>query len=111
MKKMILTGAFLVFLGISTGTSATSYLCGDHAIRLNLADQTVSITGFSKPQPVETRTLPMRKIKNGFEWTDEPPIKARLNLINMEIRYGFIKDGWVDIRKKRKCARPSILKK
>ena len=111
MKKTILTGAFLVFLGISTSTSATSYLCGDHAIRLNLADQTVSITGFSRPQPVETRTLPMRKIKNGFEWTDEPPIKARLNLINMEIRYGFMKDGWVDIRKKRKCARPSILKK
>ena len=100
-----------IFFGISNSASATSYMCDDQVIRLNLANKTVSITRFSRPQPLGTRTLPVRKIENGFEWIHAGPIKARFNINTMEIRYGFVKDGWVDTRKKRKCARPSILKK
>ena len=51
------------------------------------------------------------KIENGFEWIDKPPIKARLNLIKMELRYGYERNGWIDTSAAQRCVRPSVLKK
>jgi len=90
---------------------AMSYLCGDKAIRLNLNDQSVTISRFGTPHSLSSNTIPTTKIENGFEWIDKPPIRARLNLIKMELRYGYDRNGWIDTSAAQRCVRPSILKK
>ena len=98
-------------LGTSVSANAMSYLCGDKAIRLNLNDQSVTISRFGTPQSLSSNTIPTTKIENGFEWIDKPPIKARLNLIKMELRYGYERNGWIDTSAAQRCVRPSVLKR
>ena len=98
-------------LGTSVSANAMSYLCGDKAVRLNLNDQSVSISIFGTPKPLSSNTKPTSKIENGFESIDNPPIKARLNLMKMELRYGYERNGWIDTSAPQWCVRPSILKR
>ena len=111
MKKLAIALMLLPLFGAPVFGSGLSYLCGDKAIRLNLDNQTVSISRFGTPQQLRTVTIPMQKVENGFEWTDKPPTKARLNLLKMVLRHGYERDGWVDTGKAQKCVRPSILKR
>tara|TARA_A200000113_G_scaffold208900_1_gene207569 strand:- start:561 stop:848 length:288 start_codon:yes stop_codon:yes gene_type:complete len=86
-----LTVALIILLsalGTSVSANAMSYLCGDKAVRLNLNDQSVTISRFGTPEPLSSNTIPISKIENGLEWIDKPPVKATLNLIKMELRYG-----------------------
>ena len=102
---------FLIMIDTTAFAGGLSYLCGDKAIRLNLDNQTVSISRFGTPQMLRTVTIPMQKVENGFEWTDKPPTKVRLNLHKMVLRHGDERDGWVATGKAHKCVRPGILKK
>lgn len=109
-----LTVALIILLsalGTSVSANAMSYLCGDKAVRLNLNDQSVTISRFGTPKPLSSNTIPTSKIENGFEWIDKPPVKARLNLIKMELRYGYERNGWIDTSAPQRCVRPSILKR
>ena len=111
MTRFLGSLLFLILIDTTAFAGGLSYLCGDKAIRLNLDNQTVSISSFGAPQQLRTVTIPMQKVENGFEWTDKPPTKARLNLLKMVLRHGYGRNGWVDTGKAQKCVSPSILKK
>ena len=111
MKRILGSLLFLILIDTTAFAGGLSYLCGDKAIRLSLDNQTVSISRFGAPQQLRTVTIPMQKVENGFEWTDKPPTKARLNLLKMVLRHGYERNGWVDTGKAQKCVRPSILKR
>ena len=67
-----LTVALIILLsalGTSVSANAMWYLCGDKAVRLNLNDQSVSISRFGTPKPLSSNTMPTSKIENGF-WMD-----------------------------------------
>ena len=111
MKRILTSLLFLILLDTAAFAGGLSYLCGDKSIRLNLRDQSVTISKFGIPQELSSNTIPMIAVENGFEWLDQPPIKVRLNLLNMDLRYGYQRNGWIDISASQRCVQPSILKK
>ena len=90
-----LTVALIILLsalGTSVSANAMWYLCGDKAVRLNLNDQSVSISRFGTPKPLSSNTMPTSKMKTVLNGVINHPSKPA-QFDTDGIGYGYERNG------------------